>query len=220
MAEKKDNQNQLTPAEAKAFAEEFLRAYLAGGFGSMPKRELDVLAFHLITRLKQYRGLSTYDLANALRVSERRVKGLRLESALRYAQADHQEALRALASRFFEYCKTRPVAEGGYIQFALDDPVVQREFEQAARALGFFTDTSFNREIIKVPHHVFVAVFASVFPDVEKQFTEVVRKTVRKETEVEALLDAAQPFNKRVERFLGEHTNKIDLLSKLLIPLK
>ena len=38
----------MTAQEKQTFLDEFLPKYLAGGFGSMPKSEIDLLIFHLL----------------------------------------------------------------------------------------------------------------------------------------------------------------------------
>jgi hypothetical protein len=44
----------------KAFTEAFLERYLPHGFGSMPKREIDVLLFNLISSIEQIKGNPNY----------------------------------------------------------------------------------------------------------------------------------------------------------------
>ena len=60
----------MTPQEKQAFADDFLAKYLASGFGSMPKSEIDLLIFHLLTHTSEYRGKTNYELAGLLKVPE------------------------------------------------------------------------------------------------------------------------------------------------------
>ena len=68
----------MTPKEFQEFATQFLRKYLAGGFASMPKSEIDLLVFHYLTQADEYQGKSNYELAALLKIPESRVKTLRL----------------------------------------------------------------------------------------------------------------------------------------------
>ena len=53
----------MTPQEKQKFLDEFQPKYLASGFGSMPKSEIDLLIFHLLTHTREYRGKTNYELA-------------------------------------------------------------------------------------------------------------------------------------------------------------
>ena len=74
----------MTPQEKIAFADDFLALYLSMGFGSLPKREIDLFVFHALSHSAEHRGKSNYELANTFGISESRIKSLKLNSALRH----------------------------------------------------------------------------------------------------------------------------------------
>src|SRR5690606_31107848 len=89
----------VNPEEQQGFADEFLRHWLAGGFGSMTKRETELLVVHLLRQRGEYRGLSAYELAVRLRIPERPIRTLRLESALKYEDISSRAVLGRIVQR-------------------------------------------------------------------------------------------------------------------------
>ena len=135
--------SKLSDAEKINFSEEFLTRFLSPGFGTMPKREIEILIFHLLLhKTDAFTGLSNYDVSNELKISESKVKSFKIEASLKYQQKVHQDALMEIARLFFEYNKTKPALEGDNVVFALEDPVLKREFEHAVKGLGYYLDHS------------------------------------------------------------------------------
>lgn len=208
---------QLTEDEKIAFAEGFLNRFLAYGFGTLPKREIEILIFHLLYhRSHLFSDLSNYDIANQLKISESRVKSFKAEASLKYQQVEHLVALEEIARLFFEFHKTHPVLEGDMIQFVLEDPVLKREFEHAVKNLGYFVDYSFNKEIVKVRTEVFLEIFVTNFDSIEEKFIETVKENAENEKEYQKFIAKSRPLNERIEMFLANHTNKISLVSGIL----
>ena len=216
----KDAHLELTKSEAAGFSARFLSVFLANGFGAMPKREIEILVFHLLTETKAHGQLTSYELSNKLRISENRVRTLRLEASLRYRQSSHREAIQRLGVMFLKDAAIRPVIEGNYLLMEVEDPVLQRELEEAARKAGYYADSSFRRQIVRIKPHVFVKIFADCFGEIEKEFVQIVKKEIEDESEVQRLLDKALPLGQRVELFLAKHERKIEMISKILRPLR
>jgi len=208
---------QLTEDEKIAFAEGFLNRFLAYGFGTLPKREIEILIFHLLYhRSHLFKDLSNYDIANQLKISERRVKSFKAEASLKYQQVEHLAALKDIARLFFEYHKAHPVMEGDMIQFVLEDPVLKREFEHAVKNLGYFVDYSFNKEIVKVKTEVFLEIFVTNFDSIEEKFIDTIKENAKNEKEYQKIISKTLPLNKRIEMFLANNQNKIALVSNIL----
>jgi len=72
----------LTNDQYKKFGEKFVKRFLAHGFGSMTKTEIDILVYHLLSEDKEFKGKSNYHVANKLQITESRVKSLSLNAAL------------------------------------------------------------------------------------------------------------------------------------------
>ena len=84
------------------------------------------------------------------------------------------------------------------------------------REIGHFVDYSFNREIVKVKAHVFLAVFAKDIGSVEACMVEAAKRDYRESSTASAVLDKALSMSQRAEKFLACHSNKISVLSKAL----
>ncbi|MFB6307164.1 MAG: hypothetical protein ABEH43_09305, partial [Flavobacteriales bacterium] len=176
--------------EPKWFAECLLGHYLDRGFGTMPKRELEILIFHLLTKTVYFRDMNTYELANELKISENRVRKYREDAALRYGEKDADEAMRELAQLFFENQEdVSHTFDGDKIKFEVDDPVLKREFEYAARSANYLTETSFRNRIISIKPHAFVSVFAEVYDDIQDEFNELVKEELEKENDIRQKID-------------------------------
>lgn len=207
----------LTDREKINFAESFLERFLAYGFGTMPKREMEILIFHLLYHQAQvFERRSNYEIANILKISESKVKGLIAEASLKYQQIEHRAALQAIARLFFEYQTARPILEGDMVQFALEDPVLRREFEHAVKERGYFVDYSFNREIVKVKAAIFLEIFVANFDDVADRFVDTVREVTKSEKEYQRIVNKSLPVGQRIEQFLERHPNKIALVTGIL----
>src|SRR5690606_11702660 len=74
----------LTKKKHEEFSREFLDKYLSRGFGNMPKREIDVLIFHLLIKSEALSTKSIHLKAMELRTTPAKVKSLMYESALRF----------------------------------------------------------------------------------------------------------------------------------------
>ena len=219
-AEPKGPQNEELPAcltadEQKEFASEVLRHIGQQAFGTLPKRELDLLIFHRLSRAEKLSGFTTYQWANLLRISEGRVRSLRAEAALRFEVPDTKAALTQIARQFNQAEKTclEYAKEHGRIKMLLDDPVLQRQFEFAIRSLSRIPDYSFNRSVLDIPVTTFVAVFLTHFPDHKKKFEAAFRELAGKDAAMAAFVDQTKSLGERFEAAWEEHAGKREALT-------
>jgi hypothetical protein len=207
----------LSPGTEDHFASELLTRFVGAGFGTMPKREVELLVFFLLTLPGQpLADLTTYELANKLRITEKRILSLREEAAVRYGVANAQEQLRRLVSRIFATGRTRPELIDGRLAFQLDDPVMSREYENAVTSAGYTIEYGNNRRIVSVEPHVFLAVMRQVFPEVEDHFVRVAKVRFKGKKGSEELLDKALPFSDRVAKFIQRTADPIGALASIL----
>jgi len=154
-----------------------------------------------------------------LKISETKVKSFKIEASLKYQQMVHQDALVEIARLFFEYKELKTALEGDTIVFALEDPVLKREFEHAVKELGYFVDYSFQREIIKVKASVFLEIFIQNFESGKEIFYDMVKNQYKDDFDFQKELNRQQPMGKRIELVLDAHKNKIDLVISILSKL-
>lgn len=205
----------LSHEEAAAFGKEFVAKYMAGGFGAMSKREIDLLVFHLLSQTAPLREKERYEMANTLRIAEKRIDSLRRDSAMRHAPFNHAATLAQVARALFVTGAARPSLVDGKLEFPLEDAIQRRELNYAVRKVGYAIDTSFNSDVVRVEPHALVAALAGAISDVAASFVRVVNKTEKKKADVQSLLDSTKPLSERVEAFLSRHHNKIALLKDI-----
>ena len=168
-----------------------------------PKREIEILIFHLLYNESTFvRDKSNYEMANLLKISETKIKSLKADANLKYQQINHIDALRRIAEMIFSTRQAHPEIDGDNIQFSLEDPVLTREFSHAVKQLGYSTDTSYNSEIIRVNSSVFLDVFINNFEDVEKKFIDIAKKEIIKQDDYLAIINKSIPGKKRFKMFL------------------
>ncbi len=169
----------LTDDQRARFARGFLDRYLTPAFGSLTKSELDLLVFSLLHEVGYFRPSdSQYDIARRLRLTPTRVRSLTMQMQLR----DTSQTETSLVARLVDCLSTaRFVKDGAMISFGVEDPLLSADIAARLKSLGAITDSSFNREIVKIPRDAFADLVGTLLPPDR-------RETVRK-----ALIQAGVP---------------------------
>lgn len=200
------------------FAERFLQSYLALSFGAMSKSEIDILVFHLLSR---YLGeKSNYEISNLLKISENRVKTLRLNAHLRYGDTNNPNILSNVLKKIKENLQNiESDSKTATITISVENPVEKREILRRLKEMEQSADFSFNDELLKIK---LTAVFALLFED-----EEIIKHIVQNEIKDKSLQDRLmlksltpkQKLGKFLE-FANKHSNltslAIDMISKIL----
>jgi len=213
---------ELTESEKIEFAEQFLERFLEHGFGTMIKREMDILIFkNLYQSLTFFKSKRNYDIANELKISETKVKSLIIETNLKYRSMDKKEALKKIAKKLFTAYENKIINDDKEkeFRFVLEDPFLKREFEDAAKIHGYFTDGSFNSEIIRIAPIPFIRIFLEVFKDnktFQNSFQDTLEKQVLSEKIEEDILNSSKSIGEKIELFLSKHDNKVSLAFQIL----
>ena len=198
--------------DAEAFVETFLSRYLERGFGSLQKREIDILVFHLLSSVPAIDGRSNYEISNFLKISEGRVKSLRLEAALKHQPANHKAVLGKIVLELID-AMTKPDFDGGYVFVALEDPVQKREFEYAVKRTGYPVEYGINRELLKVKPVSLLAIVMENIEDGEKEFVRLVKAHISDKAKQAKVLDKALSLRQKINRVGEELSDKAGLVS-------
>jgi hypothetical protein len=202
----------LKGKDAEAFVETFLSRYLERGFGSLQKREIDILVFHLLSSVPAIDGRSNYEISNFLKISEGRVKSLRLEAALKHQPANHKAVLGKIVLELID-AMTKPDFDGGYVFVALEDPVQKREFEYAVKRTGYPVEYGINRELLKVKPVSLLAIVMENIEDGEKEFVRLVKAHISDKAKQAKVLDKALSLRQKINRVGEELSDKAGLVS-------
>jgi hypothetical protein len=202
----------VSPEEQQGVAEEFLRHWLAGGFGSMTKRETELLVFHLLRQRGEYRGLSAYELAATLRIPERRIRTLRLESALKYEDINSKAVLGCIVQRLVAQ-DVLATFEGGKVSVALEDPVEQRELEHFLKSRGHHAEYTLNTELLRIAPVRLLELMLDNMERGEREFEKLVRRHVDDKAASARLLDKALTLRQKFDRLREETLNSQTLVA-------
>lgn len=146
----------------EAFCREFFTVFVRNGYGSLPKREIDLLVLRLM--IAHWRDgadsfRQTYDLARRLKLSPRRLRSMLDELAYR-DDAKNDEWCRQQLKTALK--SAEKIKDETWVHLQIDDGLV-RDFATAKVREQFgIVDTSFNSAIIKLSGEKFVALVLSV----------------------------------------------------------
>jgi hypothetical protein len=121
-------------------------------FGAIGKRDMECLLLSLMKKHDIGTWTANRDAANALGINETRLKGYLIDMRYKFGDDEKDANVRAIIEDIFIAGHTKVLYEQEKRQFvfAVEDPVRQQDFFQAMKDKGFYSDTSFNREIVKV----------------------------------------------------------------------
>lgn len=147
---------------SEQFAKEFIGKYLRNGFGMMNKVELETLIFYLLRKDESFRKMSIFETSRTLHISEAKVRKLIYDSDLRYGKTDDEY----IVNEFFKYLKQGKFqSESKKIMFPIDNKVVRSAIDDKLRSLGYFSDTSFNRDIFSIQIDAFVELINDYYTE-------------------------------------------------------
>ena len=135
--------------EKAQFADAFLETYLLLGLGALSKTEIDTLVFHLLTETGEYRKCSNYELATRFKVSETRIKNLRLAAALKYRDINPKAVLGDVVLRTLDGKQALDV-RSGKVEIALENPIEKRELENFLKVRGNSAEYTLNNEVLRI----------------------------------------------------------------------
>jgi len=138
---------------AKDISYEIFEFLLDDGLGSISKSEFDAFIFYTLHKYQKKNKLflSNYEWSSLLKLTERKIKNLRLISGIRFAEDTNEES-KELWFNFLD------IVREGYIQvdksknfiFTIEDPILTRFLDAKLKELKLSSfDYSFNSEILK-----------------------------------------------------------------------
>ncbi len=195
----------LNDDQYKTFGKEFLKHYLYDGYGTMPKKEIDILVFHLISESKDIKGKTNYEVANKLSLTESKVKGLILESSLKYNPADHKAVVIKIVSRLAEEIN-RSDSKTENIKISLENPIEKREFERAVKKLGCYVDYTLNKEVLKVDAFLLLEIILDNLD--KKQLKDI--KDLKNKREWKGINNVSD-FKKKFKDLIKDPTNATNI---------
>jgi len=214
------NCDNIDEKAAKLFTKQFLQKYLSLGFGNLPKKEIDILVFGLLSRLKILEEKNSYEIAAELQIDETRLRRLLLDASLRTEKNTLRASIRKIQDGIFnDPPKIQPEFKDDTITILIDDPVVKRDFVQALRVTGYSYDQNLNPERLAIPVYVFVAVLCKYDDELYKHLKEKTRAQLSKQNEFESAYRDGLPFLDKIKNGMtktGAVVSSISALKALL----
>jgi hypothetical protein len=169
----------ITEAKAaKTFASAFVGGYLMPAFGARSKSEIDLLVFSCLIEAGVVDPTAPiYDIARAFNLSPARVRTLLFNWQLRStaASVDLRESL-VVALRLTRFAK-----DGTLLTFGVESPLLREEIVARLKRRGVFADSTFTREIVRLPVDAFVEFLDDV---VDEGTTRELRKILLKDKQL------------------------------------
>lgn len=175
---------EVNSQKGNEFLNEFLELYLSRGFGNMPKREVDVLIFHLLKKYGSLNEKSNHLMAMQLRTTPLKIKSLNYESILRFPPSEvnifTEEYFKIQLIEYFKNPVFKFRKEDNWIYIQIDNPLLLEAFKAIALNNKEIIDSSFNSEIVKISFEGFVLVLQELIGD--KKIVEIDKLLKKKYT--------------------------------------
>ena len=185
----------LEKADAGEVKKEFIdlvESYLQPSYGSMSKRDFEILLFMKLQNLDAIdENPDLYQLIKDLKISRTRVRNLLYEAKIRTSEDGDldSELIKLLEKPVF-------LKDGDKVAIEIQNPLITDHFRFKLKALGYITDGSFSAELVKLTYSAYIElvvkmmdekvktetkdalVAAGIMPDTSFKgvFTEIVKK--------------------------------------------
>jgi hypothetical protein len=149
----------LSSPEKAAFFDVFWKTWSANGFGTLGKKDTELLVFVCLKRALGRRALDKqYDWARFLRLPPARVRSIQLEAHLRFghlideANTAPETWLRQFFSRLHSVDLGNFASKGSIdsvsVSFVVEDPVIQMEIDRRVKNVGGYINFLRNRDVV------------------------------------------------------------------------
>jgi len=167
------------------FANEFISEYLRISFGSLSKKELELLIFKLIL-IDQglYLDFDKFKVSKLLKVSETKVSNLYKELQLR-GETFNDEWFTKELKRLFKDLKVEVDSKRVILQVA--NPILKFYMEKFFNEKGIIVDYSFNKNILKINLEAFSELLLNEYLT-EEEKREVLSSLNKNELEFKEII--------------------------------
>lgn len=180
----------LNNNEKSALFDELFSHYLSHGYQSLSKKDLDLLLYHIVTRNSFGRkSVSMAELARVLRIPINKVRSLRIESELRWAEIDNKSIIERVVRRTFsdkniKYLRSAQsdTLNSGKIPIVVEDPIEKFSLEEVVKSDGGIIDYRFNQDVIEVDTEALLRMAQTYYSDQQKLYKSIQEKTKAEST--------------------------------------
>lgn len=202
----------LTEKEATTLGMAIATLVAERGLGAISKKDYELLVFHHLSNARSHVDRDNYSLANHFKVTETKVKSLRLEASLRHQPANHKAVLKRVAQRVLDQARATDFKDGNIV-ITLENPVEKREFEYAAKQVNHRVDYGLNRENLEISLSALFEVVLSNLERPDESLREMIQKGIQDQKQQKALLASSKTLRQRTEELVKSATTKSALIS-------
>ncbi len=183
----KTHLQKIQAQRCKVVLSDLLEKYLDPAFGSLPKKEIDLLVLDALEEL----GYLTvepplYEVIQKLRVPRSKARSLMYERDLRHMDSPEldRRLKRALKNPIMQ-------KDGDLFLLEIENPLVSDHLRSKVQTLGYITDSSFSASLVKLPLNAIVAVIDDCLtPEEKKSVREALVKAGAPDTSFKGILKA------------------------------
>lgn len=133
---------------------DFVKEYITPSYGSMSKRDFEILLFMKLQELKVIdKDPDLYSLIKNLKISRSRARNLLYEAKMRSSNDKDldKELIELLTKPIF-------LKDGDRIAIEIQNPLITDHFRFKLKELGHITDGSFSPELVKLNYVAYIAL--------------------------------------------------------------
>ncbi len=151
--------------QVKTVFKDLVQSYLTPAFGSMTKRDFEIMLFMKFQELKIFdKDPELYEIVSSLRVTRTKARNLLYEAKMRACTPEQLDAeLKELL------IKPIIMKDNDKIVLEVSNPFLTDHLRAKLKSLGYITDGSFSPELVKLTADAYVALFESMLPDKSKE---------------------------------------------------
>lgn len=157
--------NTISDSDCKKSLVKLIDKYLNPAFGSLPKREIDLLLFEILEDLKIIKDKpELYQLVSDLKVTRSKARSLLYDRELRKYKETELDTL-------VKEALVNPIIskDGEEFKLEIESPLVSDHLRAKVKNLGFLSDGSFSPSIVKLPLNAVTAIIESYLTEQEKK---------------------------------------------------
>ena len=189
------NVSKITPAEfgqdcePKEVLADLLEKYRKPSFGSMSKRDVDIMMFEALQDLGIIKANpKIYDVMQLLHVTRAKARNLIYEVALRRTETE-EDLKKQLCDILNEGIS---FAEKGKVTLEIDNPLVIDYLRKELKDLKHLTDGSFSPELVKMSNEAFADLYWKEMEGTQKEINAKLKKLGMKESGSQAIFGILQ----------------------------
>ncbi len=184
-----DKIDELNSDKVKEIFKELINDYLQPAYGSMTKRDFDILLFMKLQDLGIIdKDPDLYDIISKLKVTRSKARNLLYESKMRSSsesKLDDELKEMLVKPKFLKDSDDKIIIE-------ISNPLLSDHLKWRLKKLGYITDGSFSPELIKLTKQAYISIFKEMIPEksLDKVTEELIKCGAEKELKFNDILSS------------------------------